>query len=240
MIDQHVSEKPALKPPPSAAEEEQEYVDDDYDMMKPGSPTESIAELIRVIADNGFHGKRRMYACAAMKLLASQHHLRLQLLRTQGVLTSLFHVIYGKYSLSQECTFAGDALVSLLTNMQLLYSSFPCCCSSGTCTTPCQLLDPQELGGELLTFVHKNRHIFRDYGLEDDDLILKANTKENIAERKATVKSLTAVLKQCSTSREAAVGTSVVIVLCLGHAMVNSLRYYLFPLQNSHFSCLTI
>jgi hypothetical protein len=210
MIDQPRCEKEIIPPSPSSVVEvvgegEEKEDDDDLDMNKQGSPRESIAELIRVIADNNFHGKRRMYACAAMKLLATQPHLRLQLIRTQGVLTSLFHVIYGKYSLAQECAFAGDALVFLLTDMQLLFDSSPCCSSGGTCTTPCQLLDPQDLGGVLLTFVHKNRHIFRDYGLEEDDLIVKANTEDYAAELKATIKSLNGVLNSCSTSRESAV-----------------------------------
>jgi hypothetical protein len=233
MIDQPRCEKEVSLPSPSsvveAVAEAEDKEDDDNGMNKQGTPKESIAELIRVIADNNFHGKRRMYACAAMKLLATQPHLRLQLIRTQGVLTSLFHVIYGKYSLSQECTFAGDALVFLLTDMQLLFDSSLCCSSGGTCTTPCQLLDPQELGGVLLTFVHKNRHIFRDYGLEEDDLILKANTEEYTAELKATIKSLKGVLNSCSTSRESAVGSYCDFLFLLLYHVFNSTTIYCFP-----------
>lgn len=168
-------------------------------MTKLASTTDSIAELTTVIADNGFHGKRRMYACAALKLLATDPKMRSKLIRTQSVLSALLHVIYGKHSISQECTVASEALVSLLSDMQIYGTT----CNKN-CATPCDMPDAQELGSYLLTFVHKNRHIFRDYGLENDDVFYKGNNANAIAERNSTLKSMKYCLDQVSSSREAA------------------------------------
>ena len=182
-------------------------------MTKLATTTDSIAELTTVIADNEFHGKRRMYACAALKLLATDPKMRSKLIRTQNVLSALLHVIYGKHSISQECTLASEALVSLLSDMQIYGTA----CNKN-CAAPYDMPDAQELGSNLLTFVHKNRHIFRDYGLENDDTFYRENNANVKAERNSTLKSMKTCLDQISSSREAAVS-------CVARGGKHSLPY---------------
>lgn len=151
-------------------------------------PSAKLSDLL-VVLTNGTHGKRRMYACAILKRLASDPYKRPQLIQTRGVMASLFHVVNDELSSDKERAFASEALVVLLSQVDHHY----------------RLPDNSPIVSQLLTFVDKNKHLFREYGRDDDDYNYSCIDDDNPVEYSSTMDSLMALHHLCSASRDSAV-----------------------------------